>query len=216
MNTANDSLRSVDAEAAIPRSCGAIALIDVMKQWGIEAGLRATWQRVALDDPFGTQSAKSYRLAAYAIDHGLQAIVLKCRKNRAWDALSRCARLGISVIINHQARAARDEEHFSVLLAISNETIITDDPVSRMQEVWSREDFLSHWTYNAEITGQILVAIRGSAKKAVNAVSNRCPSCSAPLSFEPCELFDPKDWESGGLWRYFYCQGCDASFSPRH
>jgi len=203
-------------ESAIPRACGAIALIDVMRKWGVAADLLETWLRVAEDDPLGTKSAKSYRLAGYAIDLGLQATILKCHKEKAWDALLRCARLGVSVIINHQARLARNEGHFSTLVSIAGESIVTDDPISRIREVWSRDEFLCHWTENDEISGHVLVVIRGSSgEETIQASSNRCPVCSAPLSFEPGELFNPEDWGLGGLWRYFYCQGCDASFKGK-
>lgn len=215
MNAALESSCASESASTISRACGALALMDVMKRWNIETSLPKVWEHVSQADPFGGRCARSYRLAAYAKRFGLHAVALKCRESHAWDALIQCARLGLSVIVNHQAQAARHEGHFSTLLNISKRSLVAFDPILRATVAWSRETFLAHWHENSEITGHVLIAIQKSdeqsSSKAMSS-RDRCPSCGETIDFEPVALFDPVDWQPGGLWRNFFCPGCDASF----
>lgn len=204
------------APMPFPRACGAIALVDVLKRLGVETDLGSVWPHVAMPDPFGTRSAKSYRLARHARDRGLRAGVLQCQRERAWDALLKCASLGVTVIINHQATAARHEGHFSTLVSISDESVVLDDPISRLQNQMPRNVFLNHWSPNDEITGHVLVAIREPSKIHSQEPVFRCPKCETALSLQPSELFTAQDWNHNGLWERFFCVECDASFSPRN
>lgn len=199
-----------------PRACGAIALVDVLTRLGVKTDIRSVWPHVAMPDPFGTWSAKSYRLARQARDLGFRAGVLQCHRERAWDALVRCARLGVAVIINHQAMAARHEGHFSTLVSISEEVIVLDDPILRSQIQIPRKHFLNHWSPNDEITGHVLIAIGGRSKINSTGSAPQCPRCKTALSLQPSELFTAQDWNHDGLWDRFFCVECDASFSPRN
>lgn len=208
-----DTITLSDPQPTIARGCGAIALAEVLHRFGVSVNLASIWDYVALDDPFGTKCAKSYRMASFAIRHGIQAIVLKCNAQRAWDALSHCHTLGLSVICNHQSRSARNEGHYSTLLSISKTSLLASDPILRKRVEWSRDDFLDHWGANTETTGNVLVAFGNLEPGDVMPESTHCPSCSSMLHFQPSSIFDPNDWGDDGLWQSFYCHGCDACFS---
>lgn len=213
MSIATGIATTVGPQFSVPRACGAVALVEVLKHWGVDTDLRATWNCISWDDPFGTRCARSYLMARCAISHELDAITLKCRKERAWEALIRCSRLGLSVIINHQSRASRVEGHYSILKSISDSAIITRDPTLNCQEEWLRDEFLTHWDANAEITGNVLVAMGKDTEHSEKSLSSACPICRTSLRLRPTDLFTPADWDVEGLWQNFYCHGCDASFS---
>lgn len=43
-----------------------------------------------------------------------------------------------------------------------------------------------------------------------------CPRCHARVPLSPAAIFRPAMWGPSGLWRRFFCHGCDAGFFPRH
>ncbi|WP_197452758.1 cysteine peptidase family C39 domain-containing protein [Rosistilla oblonga] len=203
---------------ALPRSCGPISLVAALRRFGIEQSVDAIWPAVTRKDPFGTRAARSYLLAALARTCQLDAAVLQCQPERAWQAIRTCHDADITVVLNHRAYRAPDEGHFTLLAAIDDATITVDDPFLGKNKQIDRQRFLKLWQPNRETAGHVLIAIdnptTGQAEEASEDTTT-CPRCAAPITLAPNRLFEPTEWNPNGLWQRFFCLGCDASFSPR-
>ncbi|QDV69966.1 hypothetical protein Poly24_36850 [Rosistilla carotiformis] len=205
-------------ENAQPRSCGPISLVAALRRFGIDRSVDAIWHAVTRDDPFGTRAARSYLIAALARTCQLDAAVLQCQPERAWQAIQTCLDAGITVVLNHRAYRAADEGHFTLLATIDDATITLDDPFLGKNQRFDRQRFLQLWKPNRETSGHVLIAIDKPALSETQSTAESlptCPRCAAPITLAPNRLFDPSDWNSSGLWQRFFCLGCDASFSPR-
>ncbi len=207
------------------RPCGAVVLAAVLQQHGRRASAEELWSEAAMADPFGTHGTRSYRLAGLARHFGLEAAVVQCRSERAWDALTHCCQHPVSVILNHQTPWARREGHYSRLLGVDPTSIEVDDPIRQRRMQIERDEFLQLWKPNTEAGGFVLIGVaeRAAAPERLSETglpsdpldaAAACPRCRAELSFTPEPLFRPDDWSRGGLWRRFFCHGCDAAFAP--
>lgn len=209
--------RAQPPQALPERACGAVALRHVMRKFGIERSIEAIWTQVAKPDPFGTHAARSYRLAAYAIACGLNAVTVQCRSERWRDALQTVGQNNLSAIVNHRAAHAPGEGHFSVLSSINKAAVVWDDPFKGPGQRVSLQRTQSLWQPNRETVGYILVAIgpRDSRQDVDDRCETpNCPGCGTPLPLTPNPLFVERDWHANGLWQRFFCHGCDAGFSP--
>ncbi|QDV13782.1 hypothetical protein CA51_36730 [Rosistilla oblonga] len=203
---------------ALPRTCGPISLVAALRRFGIEQSVDAIWPAVTRKDPFGTRAARSYLLAALARTCQLDAAVLQCQPERAWQAIRTCHDADLTVVLNHRAYRAPDEGHFTLLAAIDDATITVDDPFLGKNKQIDRQSFLKLWQPNRETSGHILIAIdtpKTDRTEATPQSITTCPRCAAPITLAPNRLFEPTDWNPNGLWRRFFCLGCDASFSSR-
>ncbi|QEG40650.1 hypothetical protein UC8_26670 [Roseimaritima ulvae] len=184
----------------------------------MERSVESIYTRVARPDPFGTLAARSYRLAAYAMSCGLEAVTVQCRSERWRDALHYVKQQNLSVIVNHQAAHAPDEGHFSVLTNIDEATVEMDDPFKGPGQRVSLERMHSLWQPNRETVGFILIAIgprTSEANTAARCESPSCPGCGTRLPLSPSPMFVEADWQADGRWKRFFCHGCDAGFSTR-
>src|SRR5437762_197108 len=80
-------------------TCGAAALCMVYRAFGIECTQTEIWERVA-KARYGSKRARTYLLAADAIERGLSALVIKA--SEPWRILQRCHEHGVLPIINHR------------------------------------------------------------------------------------------------------------------
>ena len=195
------------------RRCGAIVMARVLRRFGVDASADDLWPRMASRDPFGMLATRCHRPAETAHRFGLPAVTLQAQPLAAWDALHACQFWGLAAVINHQTPWARHEGHFSVLAAIGPRQIRLDDPTRGGHFVWPRDQFMDLWRPNAEAGGLTLVVVAGPS---IREEAIECPRCHTRVPLSPAAIFRPELWGPSGLWRRFFCHGCDAGFSPRH
>ncbi len=217
-DTVSSTLVATGRRAIPDRVCGAIALSKVLQSFGIARSVEALWTQVARPDPFGTHAARSYRLAAYAISCGLEAVTVQCHSERWQEALHWVCRHKLAVILNHQAAHAPSEGHYSVLSGMNEATVMLEDPFKGPGQSVALDRMQSLWHPNRETVGFVLVAI-GPSVQQPNAVDHAetpdCPACGTRLPLAPSPMFNERDWQAGGLWQRFFCHGCDAGFAPK-
>jgi ABC-type bacteriocin/lantibiotic exporter with double-glycine peptidase domain len=201
------------------RMCGAAALAMALTKLGRPVPLETVWEGVAGADPYGTQAARSFQLAAFARRFGFAAAVLQAEPRRAWQALQRSASLGLAVILNHRIALHRDEGHFTTLVSQHSDHLIVDDPGWGPDRRIERRELEALWQPlpGGEISGQVLIAIGPDQQASPHrrrAIDGICHRCDRPFACTPAALFTPADWLTYPLWRRFFCLHCDASFSP--
>lgn len=200
-----------------PRACGGLTLIKVLSRFGVDRSIHEVWPHISRPGLRGQRCARSFLIGKYAADSGLSAAVIQCHRATGWAGLMTCASNGLKVIINHRATNdgtsdAVREGHFTILNAISHESIEIDDPTAGNFRRLSKQSFMDLWQPNHETAGFVMIAM--SAEACVDGSQNiaSCPRCGVDIRFQPRVLFDPLHWHQGGCFKRFFCLGCDAAF----
>lgn len=201
------------------RRCGAAALAMVYASLGIAVPQAEIWQAVAEPNRQGVRTARTYRLARHALEHGLAAVVFQAAQ--PWEVLRHCWEHEIRVILNHRLRSDSRLGHFSVLAGIGSEEVLLHDPQFGPAQRRTRAELLRLWLPTAgesEIVGNVLVAV--APRVACDAVCPqcqrplptrlRCPACGSTVALAPGRAWGCV-WADcpGRLWRYLFCPQCD-------
>ncbi len=201
------------------RMCGAAALAMAMGMQGHRVPLQTVWDAVAGDDPYGSLAARSFRLAAFARQRGLEAAVLQAEPSRSWQALRRCAELGLAVVLNHRIAGDREEGHFTTMVQRARDHLVVHDPGWGPHRRIARRELETLWRprVGGEISGHVLIVVGGGrpgGRSARQAADGVCYRCGRVFCCTPAAIFRPADWLTEPLWRRFFCLHCDASFRP--
>ena len=211
------------ARAKSSRMCGAAALCMVFRSLGIHASQHDLWEQIARRDRKGTRAARTYLLAANALQHDLSALVV--RASDPWRTLRRCAAAGIRVILNHRLKADSPLGHFTVLLGVEGETVILHDPQFGPERRFDRADLLKLWLPlpgGSEIAGNTLAAFsRPGPDPATCAGCGTevppfipCPGCRAPIPLRPHAVLGCLgEGCPERLWQRLFCPSCDRSLT---
>ena len=140
--------------------CGAAALSMVFKSFDISLEQAQIWEEVRTQVADGTWIAMSNRIAAFALDHGLRAVVMKAVQPIA--VLARCWGSQVRVIINRRLAPDSSLGHFTVLAGITSDAVIEHDPQFGPNLSISNASLLQLWTPNApypqcDITGNFMI-----------------------------------------------------------
>jgi len=191
-----------------------MALAKLLSEYGIERTPSQIAAAVALPDPEGTSSARTYLMGRYAERLGFSVGVLQCWEHAAWQVLKQCHAQRVKVIINHVHQIAEDEGHYSTLMSIDEDTVMLDDPFMGPGQVVDRDHFIELWQPNPETSGHTLLAIdRTVDSDAPMMPCGPCPDCGTVPRLSLTKIFQPAQW-TGDRWRRFFCMQCDGSFAP--
>jgi ABC-type bacteriocin/lantibiotic exporter with double-glycine peptidase domain len=199
------------------RACGPLAIQRLLDGFGASVTIEEAVAQVCEPDHMGCLSARSYLLGRFAKQQGLEVALVQCQANRCWDALRWCSSGDAKVIVNHQAEWAPQEGHYAVLVDHSADSIELDDPILKRRVVHSRSGFEMLWNRNSETPGHVMLV----ARKPDHGIPQdadcqfTCPRCGWGNAMHPASLFDTSLWGHEGLFRHFYCLGCDAGFRLR-
>jgi hypothetical protein len=204
------------------RLCGAASLCMVYRSLGIECAQQEIWEKVARPER-GGRRARTYLLAADALERGLAALVVQARQ--PWAILERCVARGVRLILNQRIQLDSPAGHYTVLVSINETEAILHDPATGPNQTVSREDLLKLWEANwgrCEIVGEVLVAVAQKPAECVACAECgtmppphvECPRCRKQVVLEPsaalgCVVLNCPQ----RLWKYLYCPSCDGRIS---
>jgi len=141
--------------------CGAAALCMVLRDFGIDASQEQIWDEMKTPVPEKPDVFRinTYRLAAFALKCGINAIVGRLRKPLAFLEKLRSER-GYRLILNHRIRADSPLGHFTVFtkMETSDQTIFLHDPQKGPNRKISWAELANLWKpvgENCEISGYV-------------------------------------------------------------
>ena len=149
------------------RRCGAAALCMVLRDFGIDLSQERIWDEikspVAPSRP-NEFRIKTFRLAAFALKYGLDAVVGRLREPFGFLENLRCEH-GYRLILNHRVRPDSSLGHFSVFVktgktSTDEQTVWLHDPQKGPDRKISATELADLWKptgQNCEITGNIAV-----------------------------------------------------------
>jgi hypothetical protein len=218
-------------DKSINRMCGAAALSMVFKSFGINLDQAQIWQEVSTPDSMGTRYAMTYLMGAFALKHGLRAVIAKI--SEPLPALARCWGRQVRVIINRRLAADSLLGHFTVLAGMTSDAVIEHDPQNGPSLAMPNANLLELWSQNApcppcEITGNIMIAFDqpGAASPAevcdahheqpatLPCPNPNCSGKSLPFGIVPAVGCAFRDC-SQRTWAKVVCPWCDAGVLPR-
>lgn len=189
------------------RTCAAVALAMAYRSLGQPASPADIWQRLATGaGPDG--HIASYRLAADALNRGLQAVVLRAEPDPI-AALRLLSNTGWRAILNHQLITNRRWGHFSMLVAVDDQRIVLHDPNLGPHRTYSHAAWPRLWLPNAEISGFVVIAI-GSPNPSALQLEIICPKCATEIPL-PADLLQTAAGEPVTCWDCLFCPRCDAA-----
>jgi len=145
------------------RRCGAAALCMVLQDFGVNVSQERIWDAIKTPVPSkpGEFRTETYRLAAFAREHGVDAIVGRFREPFAFlEQL--CCEQGYRLILNHRLRADSPLGHFTVFVktekTAEGQMIILHDPQKGPNRQISQAELAELWKpmgQNSEISGNV-------------------------------------------------------------
>jgi len=141
--------------------CGAAALCMVLRDFRINVSQEQIWNEIKTPVPAQPNRFRieTYRLAAFAIKSGINAIVGRIRKPLTFLEKLRCER-GYRLILNHRIREDSPLGHFTVFLGMdaSDQTVLLHDPQKGPNRKISWAELATLWKpvrQNCEISGHV-------------------------------------------------------------
>lgn len=209
------------------RRCAAAALAMAYRALGLADrdldDQQTIWPRIASADADGHLFARTYRLAADAVDHGLAATVLRARETAAAHrrTLGLLWRERVPTILNHRLEASQAAGHFSLVAGVSIEGIALHDPQwgpSRQLSWHELEALWSPGPSGGEVTGWVFVAIDRPLRTAATCTTCRtalpravvCEACGTPFPLVAAAVGCPVRTCPGCHWSALFCPRCDA------
>lgn len=205
------------------RMCGAAALAMAFRYFGMEADQAAIWREVARLDEYGRMSAPTHRIAQFAQQQGLDAIVLHARRPK--ELIARLADSALVAIINQRLLMQTPHRHYSVTAKVTDEAVVLHDPYYGPRRAYSMNEFLELWSSHPEnplAAGDILIALakrtdpesplfQCSVCGQQTPRSIACPRCKEALSLAPaialgCAAVHCLE----RAWDVVFCTCCDA------
>src|SRR5262249_35615924 len=126
---------------------------------------------------------RTHLLAQDAQRRGLAALIVQARA--PWQLLRRCAEVGARAILSHRLHADQPAGHYSVLVGVTEDGIVRNDPLLGPDTAMTREQFLRLWAPAwppLEVVGHIAVIVA-----AAPGPQAACPRCQAALpAFRGC------------------------------
>lgn len=211
-------------------NCGAAALAMVLGRYGVMQSPEKISVELSTIGPNGMPRIRTHRLADYARNLGLSAMVT--RLEEPWKALVRSAEADFGVIINHRIDRLKPTGHFSVLAQLDQEAgqAVLNDPQNGPNLKKSREELLELWSPNfqgSQIAGFVAVVI---AERPLGGVSGLCAHCNDsqanqnPKVCKGCfKVIEPLPGHVLGclsgdclnrLWMKIFCPTCDRVWVP--
>ena len=145
--------------------CGAVCLEMIFNYYGIPCNQDDIWDAIKSDRPtgIGQRYALTYRLAQYAIGHGLNCTIYKA-DNNSWSAvLDELDRHTIPAILSVKEKKS-GESHFTVFCGKEDGQFIFADPNSKKErDSYDESDINEMWSPHPEInvTGFIYLVFDG-------------------------------------------------------
>jgi hypothetical protein len=201
-------------------SCGAAALCMVYRSFGVECVQSEVWREIAGKSALGWACSRAQALASDAIKRGFSALALQVRD--PWLVLERCTEQSVAAIINHVPTPSAGSGHFSVLTALSANSVVMHDPSFGPSRSVSRSEFLQIWNPRArltEILDQVMVAISDVPSRLDTCPLCRCDasdeatckSCKRSVRIQPLAILGClTDWCPMRAWEQIFCPWCNS------
>lgn len=188
---------------------------------GLNVAQADLWPAISRSNPTGGATARSFLLAADALDRGLAAVTVRLTAD-PWPTLTACHRAGVRAILNHRLAADSPRGHYSLLVAIDPHRATLHDPHFGPSRHLSREDLTALWEpcgREDEIVGRVLIAIAKAdwRNRACDTCGHRTPEaitchrCAARVLLTPNVVLGCLEPGCPGRrCQTIFCPRCDA------
>jgi hypothetical protein len=189
----------------------------VYRSLGFECRQEDIWARLT-GGALATRGARAYRLAADALRQGLAAVVVQAES--PWRLLFECAQAGVGVILNHRLSEQSPWGHYTVLVAIDEQSAWVHDPQFGPHRHLEREELLRLWQGcpgRTEIAGRVAIVIgrideQISCELCQSILPNavRCSNCNQLNVLQPAVAIGCVSRDCDGRrWCRIFCPQCD-------
>jgi hypothetical protein len=206
-----------ERQAVSTDMCGAAALCMVYRSFDLACSQEEIWPAITTS---GSSRARTYLLCADALRRGFAAVTLQVR--RSLGLLRTALDHEVRVIVHHRQGLNSRWGHYSILVAMDEESLAIHDPLLGPAQRFDQAEWLKLWRpgwANNEVRGNLAVFIGQPAADPVSCQTcDRglpqlcpCPTCRKTIPLRPALMLGCVDSDCPERsWDLLFCPWCDA------